>query len=29
MATMYESGMSKVWAGITTIEEVLGATRSS
>jgi general secretion pathway protein E len=29
MATMYESGMAKAWSGITTIEEVLGATRTS
>jgi len=27
MATMYETGMAKVWTGVTTIEEVLSVTR--
>jgi type II secretory ATPase GspE/PulE/Tfp pilus assembly ATPase PilB-like protein len=27
MATLYETGMAKVWGGITTIEEVLSVTR--
>jgi general secretion pathway protein E len=28
MLTMYESGMAKVWTGVTTIDEVLSATRA-
>jgi general secretion pathway protein E len=29
MLTMYESGMAKVWAGVTTIDEVLSVTRAN